>query len=275
MRTIRTAFMVVCFGVLTGLTPDACAASRETVGKPWLIPPHILEFTGPVVHLFGTNLSFGARVAIQDVTVDKSAKPAGGLLLCRDGNTIFEPDAAPIKAVRGRKKEQEGDFGLLVVSLMDKGLTYVVSEGVSGYTEIPLTREVVGKYAMESQDLGKERAQGHDCLKSLVAVVPEVGEGQVFRVWRAPRLRNFPVKIERVKGGPNFVLSFSEIRFERPDDSLFGSPQGYKRYESLNAMTEEMTRRVWNVMRRPDPSLAFPADTTRPALNSGGRQSTY
>jgi hypothetical protein len=274
MHPMRTAFFV-CLGLMTGLGFMATAATRDAAAKPWLIPPHILEFTGPVIKLFGTNLSFGAKVSIIESKAAKGTKPSGGVLLCRDGNTIFEPDAAPIKAARGSKKDQEGDFGLLVVTLADRGLTYVVSEGVSGYTEIPMSREATGRCALDSKELGRERVQGYDCVKSMVAIVPEVGEGQVFLVWTAPKLRNFPVKIERLKGGANFSISFSDIRFERPQDSLFASPQGYKRYESLNAMTEEMTRRVWNVMRRPDPSLAFPPDTTRPALNSGSRQSGY
>ena len=128
MRT----FIVVCLGLVAGLALSGKVAGREGSTKPWLIPPHILEFTGPVIKLFGTNLSFGARVSIVESKSAKGAKPSAGLLLCRDGSTIFEPDSAPIKAARVSKKDQEGDFGLLVVTLPDPGVTYVVSEGVSG-----------------------------------------------------------------------------------------------------------------------------------------------
>ncbi len=250
------------------VVPMSHAAGKDSRSTPWLVPPHILEFTGAMNQLFGTNQSFGARVSITELPELKGSKPAGGLLLFRDGNSIFEPDSAPVKALKTRKKEQDGDFGFLIVSLPEKGLSYVVSEGVSGYTEVPLPKESRGHFAVESKLLGRERMQGFDCEKRLVAVAPENGEAQSFVVWNAIRLRNFPVRIERKKGGPALQISFSEIRFERPDDSLFASPSGYQHYESLNAMTEEMTRRVWNVYRRPDESIAFPPSTVRPGSGS-------
>lgn len=274
-HTIRILGWTLTLTWILTLPIASTAAPKDAKTSPWLIPPHILEFTGPLPQLFGTNKAFGARVSIIDVDAPKNTKPSNGLLLFRDGNTIFEPDSAPIKAARSSRKNQEGDFGLLIVALADKGLAYVVSEGVSGYTEVPLTKGTTGKFAIQSSELGRERVQGFDCVKKLVAVVPEQGEGQVFMVWEASRLRGFPVKVERKKGGPTLVFIFSEIRFERPDDSLFSSPQGYQHYATLNDMTDEMTRRVWNVVRRPDQSIAFPPSTIRNPAGGAPRAPGY
>lgn len=253
------------------------AASKGSEAKPWLIPPHILEFVGPVAQLFGTNAGFGARVMVSQAGDPKGVKPAGGTFLYRNGSTIYEPDSAPVKGPSARhKKDQDGDFGLLVVNLADKHLTYIVSEGVSGYTEVPYGRQDQGPYGVAWTDVGRERVQGAECVKRLVVVQPDRGEPQTFVVWSAVKLRGFPVRIERTKGGPPTIFTFSDIRFEPPAESLFAQPEGYHHYESLNAMSEEMTRRVWNVYRKPEPSLAYPpADVTRPGGATNRRPGSY
>ena len=249
---------------------SASARSKDDGGKPWLIPPHILEFTGPLLKLFGTNTAFGARVTVSQANDAKSARPAEGLVLFRDGNSIFEPDSAPIKAPRAKRKDHEGDFGFLIVGLANQGFSYVISEGVSGYAQVPANPRSSDYVAVESDNLGRERAAGYDCLKRVVAVSGPGVESQSFVVWYATQLRGFPVKIERRHGGPPLVFTFSKIRFERPNESLFAAPSdGYTHYESLGALTDEMTRRVWNVMQRPNHSIAFPPNstTTRPGYS--------
>lgn len=122
---------------------------------------------------------------------------------------------------------------------------------------------------METQELGREKVGAYDCLKRVVAISSKDGESQAFVVWSATKLRGFPVKIQRRSGGPALVFTFSDIRFERPADSLFTPPsEGYHRYENLLAMTDEMTRRVWNVISRPNPSIAYP-QTRPPAAGPG------
>ena len=263
--------ITLCFSKLA--TPAVAAESSDT---PWLIPPYVLEFTSPLTRLFGTNISFGARVSISQATDIKGARPATGLLLYRNGDTIFEPDSAPIKAPRANKKGHQGDFGLLITSLASKGVSYVTSEGVSGYTEVPLPKFATVPVSMVVEEMGKERAQGFDCIKKVVALAPADFEAQSYLVWTAPKLRDFPVKIERRRGGPALTFTFTDIRFEQPSDTLFAPPQsGYQRYESLHAMTDEMTRRVWNVMQRPDHSIAFPPSTARPPVSPNGGRPVY
>ena len=72
------------------------------------------------------------------------------------------------------------------------------------------------------------------------------------------------------------AYSIIKRRFEQPNEALFAPPQsGYQRYESLHAMTDEMTRRVWNVMQRPDHSIAFPPSTVRPPVSPNGGRPVY
>ena len=252
---------MVGMAVISWMAARGVAASTEGAEKPWLIPPHILEFTGPLTQLFGTNSGFGAKIIISSADAPKETKPSAGVLLFRYGSTIFEPDSAPVHGPKTlKKKERDGDFGLLVLSLVAKQTVYVVSEGVSGFTELPFTQSEAGKYGLAATDLGTERLLGVDTIKRMVVVQPEVGNPQTFLVWvpAASKFRGLPMKIERTKGGPATVVILSDVKFEKPDEQLFTPPQGYQRYESLNAMTDEMTRRVWNVYRRPDQSIAFP-----------------
>lgn len=261
MRKTQVLLWAAGMVLIFSLVSRGAATSPEGSDKPWLIPPHILEFTGPLMQLFGTNTGFGAKVIIASAEAPRSVKPAAGVLLFREGSTIFEPDSAPVRGPKTRsKKERDGDFGLLVLSLTSNRTVYVVSEGVSGFTEIPFSKSEVGKYAVAATDLGTERSQGVECLKRMVVVQPEAGEPQTFLLWNptAARWRGFPMRIERTQGGPTSSFSFSDVRFEKPDPQLFTPPQGYQRYDSLNAMTDEMTRRVWNVYRRPEQSIAFP-----------------
>lgn len=264
-------FLIVA--ALCLVSQGARAASATGGDKPWLIPPYVLEFNGALLHLFGTNTGFGARVSIEQPDDPKGVKPATGLLLYRNADTIFEPDSAPIQATRKNKKEHKGDFGLMVITLQTQKVSYVISEGVSGYTVVPLSEQATAPMTVQEERLGRENVAGQDCEKLVVAIVPSKGTAQSFVVWRAPRLRGFPVKIQRRLGGPPLIFTFSNIRFESPAAALFVAPEsGYTRYDTLNAMTDEMTRRVWNVMQRPDHSIAFPPGTARPpAPPDGGR----
>ena len=251
-----------------------CLAASATGGdRPWLIPPYVLEFSGPILRLFGTNTGFGARVSIEQPNEAKGIKPSTGLLLYRNGDTLFQPDTAPIQAPRKSRKTPKGDFGLMIITLQSNGVSYILSEGVSGYTEVPLSEFVTGRVSLQEESLGRERVQSYDCEKRAVAIVPAKGSAQSFVVWTAPRLRGFPVKIQRRLGGPALTFTFTDIRFESPSPTLFAPPEsGYTRYDSLHSMTDEMTRRVWNVLQRPDHSIAFPPSTARPpASPDGGR----
>ncbi|MBM3846558.1 MAG: hypothetical protein FJ405_09775 [Verrucomicrobia bacterium] len=258
--------VLVLFAMSIPATGKAASRDQRAPSVPWAVPPYIFEFAGPMRMLFGTNTGFGVRVSVRETLEVKGVKPATGTLLFRDGLTLFEADSAPIEAPRARKKSQKGDFGFMVIGRKEAGLC-IISEGVSGFTELPGSFGSDAGAVIERQEVGRERVEGYDCIKSVVAVSNPGGEAQSFIVWTAPKLRGFPLKIERRMGGPLFVFTFSQVRFDRPDESLFLPPEkGYKRYPSVHDLTEEMTRRVWDVIPGAGGLRALPPDrsVTRP-----------
>ena len=81
MRSMRT-LVILCLGLVTGMGLNLAAAPRENSSKPWLIPPHILEFTGPTVRV---HTAFSARdLSVQQGEQVTALREVKGWLWCRN-----------------------------------------------------------------------------------------------------------------------------------------------------------------------------------------------
>jgi len=98
---------------------------------------------------------------------------------------------------------------------------------------------------MEVTELGKEKAQGHDCIKNKVVVTDADGSKHESTVWNAPGMKKFPVKIHSKEQGKEVVMAFKEVKLEKPEASQFEPPSGYTKYTSVMALMQaEMMKRM-------------------------------
>jgi hypothetical protein len=65
----------------------------------------------------------------------------------------------------------------------------------------------------------------------------------VLIVWRGTAQQDLPLKIQMTNSPGAVTLTLSRIRFETPPADLFALPNGFKRYESTDAMITELVQR--------------------------------
>jgi hypothetical protein len=88
--------------------------------------------------------------------------------------------------------------------------------------------------------VGKETIDGHACVKHQVKVTDAEGNVTEATTWNAADLKDFPVQIEGKEKGMTTLLHFKEVRFTKPDASLFELPTGYKEYKNMMEMMQGM-----------------------------------
>jgi len=55
-------------------------------------------------------------------------------------------------------------------------------------------------------------------------------------VWEATDLKNFPIQYQTVENEQTTTTTFSDIKMDKPDASLFDLPEGYKKYGNMQEM---------------------------------------
>jgi hypothetical protein len=70
----------------------------------------------------------------------------------------------------------------------------------------------------------------------------------VLVVWRSVAQQDFPIKIQTTNTPAAVTITMSRIRFQAPQADLFELPNGFKKYDSTDAMLSELTRRRTDAM---------------------------
>src|SRR5262249_19190592 len=89
---------------------------------------------------------------------------------------------------------------IIVISLPDKKVTYMIYPGLQAYLEMPLEDSEVKKpnndSKLEETKVEKETFDGHKYVKKKTIVTEKDETKQESTVWRATDLNKFPIKIE-------------------------------------------------------------------------------
>jgi hypothetical protein len=96
---------------------------------------------------------------------------------------------------------------------------------------------------MESKFLRTENFDGHSCTVRCITVTAEDGSRQPITIWEATNLQGFIVKSQMDRGDDtNEVLIFTNIKYEKLDDTKFIVPAGYGKLkgEAAGEMAEVM-----------------------------------
>ena len=131
------------------------------------------------------------------------------------------------------KLKQAGLDRLVSVFRPDKKATYVIYPGVQSYQEVALVKGEADAFEkglkLEKNSLGKETVDGHPCVK-YKAIISNA-KGPVFEAltWNATDLKDFPLRIEMKEKVNTIRMSFSQVRFVKPEAKQFEIPAGYSR----------------------------------------------
>lgn len=242
---------------LVGLSANLFTAHAQLFGGPGSSAP---DLSGAMKKLFGDNPNFTATVDVQ-VKGDSGDMTMPGKMICSDGKSRFEMDMTEAKggktkaADMARMKEMGMDK-MVMITLPEKKLSYLIYPGLESYAEMPINHPDAAKTAADYQltvtELGKETVDGHTCVKNKVEISDKDGKKHEYTVWNATDLKKFPVKVETNESKSAMTLLFKDVKFDKPEASQFEPPATYQKYNSMmSMMQQQMMKRMGN--RQPAP----------------------
>lgn len=228
MKILQLA-LALCAAVLSGCAGNSDKRfTHEISGITPAEPPAFLN--AEVTDLFG-KANFSARVEVQK-GMRGSRPPMIGQLFGRDGNLFFISEDERTKGVLAT--------GLSALYDAQTRTAYLLNEPLQGYAPI---RNTTTNAALEVVAAGEENVGSERCRKSILsrqvanAVVP------VLVVWRGIAQQDFPLRIEMTNTPGAVTLNLTRVRFQAPPAETFSLPNGFKKYESTDAMLSELVRR--------------------------------
>lgn len=201
-----------------------------------------------IAKLFGNNTSFTASATarlIDDKKKETMTIPMNYALL--DGKTRTEIDMTQVKS-----KDLEGDAGAAfkqmgmdkMVSIVrpDQKIVIVAYPALRAYAETPIPKNQAATgdedYKIERTKIGAETIDGHPSTKNKVTITGRNNEKQEAVVWNASDLKDFPIRIEIPQTNGTMVMTYSNVKFEKPDPKLFEPPAGFEKHSSVEQLIQ-------------------------------------
>jgi hypothetical protein len=221
---------------------------RLSATKP---PPFLV---GPAGVVLTNTADFSARVKWQPLGGGSDVKSFSGFLLKRDTQFFF---ASEDDEAKGKLAKLGG--GISYVWDVAKSSGIVLNEPLQGYA--PFTRtNLITDVTFSAAGGAEDSVSGQPCSKWMVKVSRSAGSPVEFAVWRAAALNGFPMRIS----GPEFAVTFSDVKFERPAEGLFHPPDGFTAYPTDEAMINELLFRQVGGKSRPRQQPTFDSDEPPP-----------
>jgi hypothetical protein len=220
--------------------------------------PH---FGGATGKLFGGNQTFSAVMEFQTAGRGGENVTMPGKFAFDHGKTRFEMNMSEMQgsqmpASAAQQMKAMGMDTIITISRTDLKLSYLIYPGLNSYAEIA-ERDAAASaspddFKVETEKLGSETVDGHDCVKNKVTVTDKEGNKHVSTVWNAADLKNFPIKITTVESGNNATMLFKNISFEKPAAGNFEPPTGLTKYDNVQTMMQtEMMKKMGGGMGMP------------------------
>jgi len=204
-------------------------------------PPSFL--TGPMGVLLTNSTGYSARVDAQTEAMLERDRAVSGQLLCRGSHLFFAPE---INA-GSKKLGQPGNFSFIWDVASNSG--YVLSEALQAYAPAGGTARATNVVAGPGS-AAPEKIGSYDCSSELAAVQMDNGSTVNFKVMRATGLKQFPVRLSMVTNAVPLTVTFSKVQLGAPGAELFAPPDGFSKYASPEAMSDEIAIRQHNLRRK-------------------------
>jgi hypothetical protein len=198
------------------------------------LPPAFL--TGPTAVFLTNTAGFSAQVESQSGTLMTQEAATRGVLLGAGPKLLF----APVKDKAEEKRTRAGNF--LFIWDVATGRGYVISEALQAYAPVSSDLHVTNVIEHASPT-----ATGNTGLATM-----ELNNGttNIFQVLRSPPPEGFPLRINSLSNAIPFTVTFSKTRFESVTADLFVPPEDFTKYESPEAMVDELAARQRNLRRK-------------------------
>lgn len=223
-------------------------AGQAALGQ--LPQPQLPGLDAAMSKLFGNNNAFTATASarlLDEKGAETMSMPMTYALL--DGKIRSEIDMTQVKskempAEAGAALKQIGIDKMVSIVRPDKQTQFVVYPGLRGYAEAPVSKGQASAggdqdYKIETTKLGNETIDGHPCVKNKVTISGKGTDKQEAIVWNATDLKDFPIKIQTQQtGGGLLVMTYANIKLERPDAKLFEPPAGFEKHDSVEKLLQ-------------------------------------
>jgi hypothetical protein len=221
-------FLAVIAITLAGCSSPEKDFTQEVSRVTPADPPAFLN--PDVAGLFG-QANFSARVEVQK-GMQGTRAPMLGQLFGRDGSLFFIADQQQGKAAVAS--------GLSALWDGKTQTAYLLNEPLQGYAPIrnPATNGPAEIVAAGEENLGTEPCRKFTLNRRVANdTVP------ILIVWRGTAHQDFPLKIQTTNSPGAATLTLTKVQFQAPPAVMFALPNGFKRYESTDAMTAELINR--------------------------------
>lgn len=238
--------------LLAGVLCLTAVSGRAQFGAGGMGGGKGLPLGGSTAKLFGENKAFTANMELQAVSPQGPVTVPGKVAFL-DGKARFEMNMTQVKSAAlppgaADQMKAMGMEKIIVISLPDKKVSYMVYPGMQAYLEMPMEDSDAAKAAddfkMETTEIGKETLDGHDCVKNKAVVTDKEGNKHESTVWNAGDLNKFPVKIEQTTEGNLSTMTFKDVKLAKPEVKQFDAPADYKKYDNMMAMMQEMMKKA-------------------------------
>ena len=231
--------------LLTAAMFAGCARFRDQSDSQGMggafLPPMPPSFeNGPAVVLLTNIAGFIGKVVLANGGNLDLEPPVSGQLFVGGDKLLFAPEVSGSK----KKRARAGGYSFIWDAAENRG--YVLSEALQGYAPVSSNRSV-SNIISRVVTLSVDNVDGHRCEQQEVTVLSSDGSKAVFDVWRATDLKGVPVQITGIMNGNPFKLSLSKIRLEIPPADVFVPPEAFTRYESAEALLNELLLRQHNI----------------------------
>lgn len=215
------------------------------------------NLSGAMAKLFGETTGFSASIEMS-TKLGNNPEPMVmlGKVAFLDGKSRFEMDMTQAKGIPMRPEQAAqmkamGMGEMIMISRPDKKISCLAYPGLQSHVEMPLQEGdgagADAKFKVNSTEVGKETVEGHSCVKNKVVVTDDQGRKFESTVWNATDLKNFPVKIESIQNSTPVTMIFKDIKFAKPDASVFEAPANSTKYTDMMTMMREGVMKKMNV----------------------------
>lgn len=212
-------------------------------------PPPGPGLSGSTAKLFGQNSSFSASLEMQTGGDGSDPMSMPGKIFFDEGKSRFEMDISNMKGGKmppqaAAHMKSMGMDKMVMIARPDKKVGYQIYPGMQAYVENPLpaqeTAAAPTDFKIELTELGKETLDNHPCIKNKAVVTDKEGAKHESTIWNATDLKNFPVKIEQTENGTKVTMLFHDVSLSKPDATLFDPPTDATKYDSMQAMMQQV-----------------------------------
>jgi hypothetical protein len=241
MKTFRLSLLVAVLAV-SSLTAFAQGPQGPSTG-----------LNAAMTKLFGAHTAFSAKAEMQakgGPTGDMSMTMDFALL---DGKTRSDIDMTTMKSAQlppnaVEAMQQMGMGRMIGINDPKANSILVIYPGLESYLEMPVPPAEAAaskeEYKIEKTEVGKETVSGHATVKYKVTMTDSKGAKKEALMWSASDLKDFPVKMETTEQGATVTVTYSDVKFTKPDAALFAPPAGFAKHTSQQGLMQAAMMRM-------------------------------